>query len=162
MESALAVANYFIRRSLETGYEVTPMKAIKLVYIAHGWHLGFIKKPLLEEGVQAWQFGPVVESVYKTFKKYGASKIDKEASVFPFGINKVKNPSALHLLGIVWDKYGKMTGTQLSSLTHQKGTPWDIVWNTIGRKELFTIIPNDLIQEHYEGLIKQRSKVHAE
>jgi len=76
MYNPLAVANYFIYKSIDEGVSITPMKVLKLVYIAHGWHLGIRKEPLITEQTEAWKYGPVVESVYIAFKKYGKNDID--------------------------------------------------------------------------------------
>jgi uncharacterized phage-associated protein len=54
-------------------------------------------------------------------------------------------------LNKIWEVYGKFNGLQLSTLTHQPDTPWDIVWNKRGGKsKKAVIIPNDLIREHYK------------
>ncbi len=79
MENAVAIANYFVRKSLDSGIPVTPMKLVKLVYVAHGWYLGLTGEPLIAEGVQAWKYGPVVPSVYDKFKMYGGSAITEPA-----------------------------------------------------------------------------------
>ena len=71
MNSAKAIANYFLDKSID----LTPMKIIKLVYIAHGWHLAITDKPLIEDYVQAWEFGPVIPDLYHEFKKYGNTPI---------------------------------------------------------------------------------------
>jgi len=63
METPLAVANYFIKKSQDDGIAVTPMQLVKLVYIAHGWHLGLHHSQLLTESIQAWKYGPVIPSV---------------------------------------------------------------------------------------------------
>ncbi|MCD8455896.1 DUF4065 domain-containing protein [Xylella taiwanensis] len=46
------------------------MQVLKLVYIAHGWHLGFRQEPLLNKRVEAWRHGPVIRSLYEKVKKY--------------------------------------------------------------------------------------------
>ncbi len=48
---SLAVANFFVEKSISTGIELTPMKVIKMVYIAHGWHLAIKNSPLIAEAV---------------------------------------------------------------------------------------------------------------
>ena len=73
--SAVAVANYFVRKSLETGKELTPMKVLKLVYIAHGWNLALYDEPLISDSIQAWKFGPVIPSVYQAFRVFRNSQI---------------------------------------------------------------------------------------
>lgn len=161
MESPLAVANFFIQKSFDSGIEVTTMKAIKLVYISHGWHLGIYETPLINEAVQAWKYGPVVESVYQEFKNYGSKDItklyetttEKGTSVIP-----VIDDTTIPFLDRIWEVYKNYNGLQLSTLTHQKGTPWDIVWNEKGGcKKNSAIISNDIIQEHYKAKISDNA-----
>jgi len=71
MESALAVANYFIKKGIDTKKSVSPMKLQKLVYFAHGWRLALYNSPLIDEAIQAWQYGPVIPGIYHEFKHYG-------------------------------------------------------------------------------------------
>ena len=75
MFTPIQIANYFIKSSFRTGDELTPMKLIKLTYIAHGWHLGLYDSELIDEPVYAWKYGPVVQSIYQDFKWYGDNQI---------------------------------------------------------------------------------------
>jgi uncharacterized phage-associated protein len=155
MYNTLAIANFFIQSSFATGDELTPMKLIKLCYIAHGWHLGLFEKPLLDEPVYAWKFGPVVTNVYHTFKDYKNSQITGYAHTQK-GIELPKDEQTEALLKKVWDVYRKYNGLQLSTMTHQKDTPWDIVWNQMNGKDgINVIIPDNLIENHYKTLLKQ-------
>jgi uncharacterized phage-associated protein len=158
MVTPLAVANYFIVKSLNTGEEMTPMKLVKLVYISHGWHLGLTEEPLLAEAVQAWKYGPVVTSVYHEFEHYGNSAITSlayDGAAYPTVTDETKKA----FLDKIWEVYGKFNGLQLSTLTHQSDTPWDIVWNKqSGKKKKTAIIPNDLIKEHYKLKANARAK----
>ena len=55
-----AVANKFLELGERDGVsDITPMKLLKLVYIAHGWHLALSegKKPLVNEASEAWKYG---------------------------------------------------------------------------------------------------------
>ncbi len=153
METPLTIANYFIKKSLETGIPVTPMKLVKLVYISHGWYLALSEgEELIDEAVEAWKYGPVISSVYHKFKLYGRDPINKlEPNALLNGIYHAiipNNAGTLEFLNKMWDMYGKFDGVQLSALTHQKGTPWDITYKSKGDGAL---IPNNLIREHYEG-----------
>jgi uncharacterized phage-associated protein len=51
------------------------MKLIKTVFIAHGFYLASKDKPLVNEFVQAWKYGPVIDSVYHEFKGLGHKPI---------------------------------------------------------------------------------------
>ena len=56
---------------------VSPMKLQKLVYFAHGWHLAIHNRPLVNEQVEAWKFGPVFSDLYHQIKSFGNEKIDR-------------------------------------------------------------------------------------
>jgi uncharacterized phage-associated protein len=157
MYNSYQIANYFIKSSQDTGQELTPMKLIKLCYIAHGWHLGLYDTQLLDEVIYAWKYGPVVDTVYKEFRKYGSSQIAELYSdcegenIYPMPDEKIKP-----FLDAIWKSYSKYDGVQLSAMTHQSNTPWDIIWNKKGgNREKYAIIPNDLIKAHYKEKIQQ-------
>ncbi len=168
MEKALAVANYFVRRAVAEDVELTPMKLVKLVYIAHGWCLALADKELIQEDVQAWKYGPVVPSVYYKFRQYGSGRIEKPGeesfSVSGEGIRftpyapELVNKNFAPLLDRVWEVYKKFSGIELSALTHQEGTPWDIAYNKLGGKDKSGFpIPNEIIKEHYKKRVNSNA-----
>ncbi|HEX2981988.1 MAG TPA: type II toxin-antitoxin system antitoxin SocA domain-containing protein [Ignavibacteriales bacterium] len=73
MYNALQAANYFIKKALDEGIPVDPMKLQKLLYFAYGWYYAYYDKPLFRDQLKAWQWGPVIEDIYHAFKKYGAT-----------------------------------------------------------------------------------------
>lgn len=148
------IANYFIAKSRATGGELTPMKAIKLSYIAHGWNLGLYGNSLIDEPIYAWKYGPVIETLYQTLKQYKNSQITDDIPVETQQL--IVDSQSVELLDKIWETYGSLTGLQLSTLTHQSGTPWDIVWNKQGgSKRDYAIIPNELIKKHYQDKAAQ-------
>jgi uncharacterized phage-associated protein len=168
METPKAISNFFLEKSFETGIPLTPMKVLKLVYLAHGWHMGYYENPLINEAVQAWRYGPVVASVYHDFKQYGDSNIDKLATQLEIETDgdwlfktltpmvQQSNEKQINILNAVWDAYKDWSGLQLSTLTHEEGSPWDLVWNTRGGKdEKAAIIPNDLIRDYYSDRVRK-------
>ena len=56
--SATIVADHllWLRKDIET----TVMHILKLTYLAHGWMLGFHKRPLIKEPIEALIYGPVI------------------------------------------------------------------------------------------------------
>jgi len=72
----LAVASEFIALSKAEAVPVSPMKVIKLVCLAHGWCLALAKRPLINERVKAWRFGPVVPSVERLSQDLSGSMIE--------------------------------------------------------------------------------------
>lgn len=163
MYHPIAIANYFLKKSFDTGEEITLMKIIKLVYISHGWYRGITGKDLIKESAQAWKYGPVIESVYHEFKSYGGRPITKLGSVllphedrFQIITPTVDKEDIQEFLDKVWEIYHSFTAIELSSLTHQEGSPWDITYNKLGgRNSRSTIISNDLIEQHYRDKINE-------
>jgi len=133
---------------------MTPMKLLKLVYIAHGWSLGLFERPLIGEQVQAWEYGPVVPSVFRDFRRWKREPIESQKALLTergeYVIPTVHDVNARKLLEWVWEKYKEFNGLQLSSMTHQSGTPWDITrrQSNAVRSE----IPQPLIRAHYRHL----------
>lgn len=153
MYQANTIAQYFINKYGNVG-NITPMKLIKLVYIAHGWCLGLTGKPLISETPEAWKYGPVIPSLYANYKSY------RNNPIYPNGVN----PDNLEIgsydkdfLDKIWSTYGKESGTQLSNRTHQPGTPWSIIWDKLERGEMqYSFqIPNDLIKDHYNKIVER-------
>jgi len=155
-QSSLAISRFFLERAKRDNVrDVTPMKVLKLVYIAHGWVLCFTDQPLLSEKIQAWKYGPVVPSVYHKFKEFGDSSI-------PFSVVEslpqltTEDDQVADALAGVWNGYKGFTGIQLSSLTHQPNTPWYETWHASGgRDSRSAIIDNQTIRRHYCDLLKQ-------
>lgn len=77
---AKEIANYFLGIADNNGKPISPMKLLKLVYYAHGWHLALSGNPLIKENVEAWRFGPVVRCLYDEFKIWGNGPIRKRAT----------------------------------------------------------------------------------
>ena len=155
MHSARAIANRFLEIAQEEGKQLTNMQLQKLVYFAHGWHLALTGEPLLTDAVKAWNFGPVIPPLYNSLKVYGTGlvteQIKRKNQVEGEPPVVVKEPLSDYeerLLRRVWQVYGHMTGSEMSYLTHQPGTPWEASWN----KEKFSVIPESLIKEHFLSL----------
>ena len=139
------VAEYILNLAQADGKVLTPMQVLKLVYIAHGWLLGLDGRPLVNEPVEAWRYGPVIRSLYHQYKCYGSNPIDEFPTEKPNAFDAEEEST----IGQVWKGYGNRTGISLSSLTHQPGTPWDI---TVKQSGLGAVISNDLIEDYYHRL----------
>ncbi len=130
---------------LRRGLPTTPMHVLKLSYICHGWMLGIHGIPLIQESVEAWRYGPVIPDVYHRYKSFQGEPID----VFPIDHSESLSGLGNNLISAVLKAYEDYTGWQLSSITHQPGTPWHKVYN--GGYGENAIIPNKVIKEYYEG-----------
>lgn len=142
---SLAVAQYLVDQAPTA---VTPMKLLKLVYIAHGYMLGMHGAPLLDEQVQAWKFGPTVASVYQAVRDYCSSPVQTVVGAKAWGGEFTSRELAV--MDTVLERYGRVNAVALSGATHRPGTPWAITWSS---HEQNTEISNDLITHFYRKLI---------
>lgn len=149
MVSAISVANEFIRLGKEEENFFTPMQLLKLVYIAHGFMLGFFNKPLINENVEAWKYGPVIPDLYQKVKSYGKDKIKNEISSWSVFSHRPLSEEEKSVIHFVYKKYGRLDGVHLSMITHQKNTPWSDIFTHEGWGD---VIPNELIRNHYAHL----------
>lgn len=152
-----SIANFFLELAESQGEKISPMKLQKLVYYAHGWFAGHTGQPLINESIEAWQYGPVIPSLYHEFKRYGAGMISSKAcAAFPFDPNPVPAPSDENLrrfLSSIWNSYGKYTGIALSEMTHAPGSPWEQTWKANpGVKGVD--IPFERIAEHFKAAVE--------
>lgn len=149
MHDSRTIANRFLALARERGDFLTPMQVLKLVYIAHGWMLGLYGRPLIRDDVQAWQYGPVISSLYNALRQYGGGAVTAQVRA---PINDNLDEEEDDVIRQVYSEYGSFSGPALSRLTHAGGTPWAL---TYVPGEFGTRIPTDLIEDHYRQLAIQ-------
>jgi len=142
--SALTIAKWFIAWAEAEEEELSNLKLQKLLYYAQGHHLARYGRPLFAEQVQAWSHGPVVPTVYRAFKGFGASPIElKDSDGFTWGD---VDPATTDFLGEVWNTYGGYSAGRLRSMTHDE-PPWRDNWR--GEDERGAVIPPAEMQEYF-------------
>ena len=143
------------------GHEIqlSNLQLQKLVYIAHGYFLGWKNRPLVSEAVVAWKYGPVLDQVYHEFKSYQDRKIPND-KIEDIATELDADDDANMVIEGVLLLYGKIDAISLVNLTHQPETPWDEVWNVKGgSNKLSAEIPNDLIKNHFRKVINSPKSV---
>lgn len=120
MVTAKNVANYFLILSQPgVGDYMSNLRLQKLVYYAQGFHLARYNKPLFIEPILAWNYGPIVESLYFEYKKY-------RSGVIPQPLNpdfSMFNQKQKELMNDIFLVYGQFSALKLMELTHNE-PPW--------------------------------------
>lgn len=105
----------------ERGDTISNLKLQKLLYYMQGYWLAFFNKPLFNEDIIAWMYGPVVKEAYSYFKEYGSASID---------VTKVNDPDIGDFSDEEWDlfnsvliEYGQFSAVKLMDMTHNE-LPW--------------------------------------
>lgn len=157
MFTPVVVANAILDTNRKMGRTTTPLQLVKLVYIAHGFHLALRDKPLIDEAVEAWRYGPVVRSVYREAKKYGRGAITGELPLW-FHKGEELPTDPLALVGSVAQSWGSLSGIALSNWTHLPDSPW---YRTYDEHEPDKEIPDDLIRDYFKRFVEKNRAKHA-
>ncbi len=158
MAAALLIADYIIGTSAKP---LTPMQVNKLAYISHGFTLAFEDAPLFSDKVEAWRWGPVIPSIYHELKHYGGGIITSlqycgtilntpQAHTRMEFLNDRIPSRHVNIINQVLDAYGHISGRGLSTITHEKGTPWHQCYKT---GNLGIEIPDSLTKAYYKSQI---------
>ena len=131
------------------------MRVLKLSYMAHGWALAVIEKPLVNEYVQAWRYGPVIPSIYYSYRPQGVYNLKPVDLVQEVDLDD----ETVELLPAVYDIYKHLSDNALSALTHLPGGPWH---STYKPNKLNIIIPNDLIAAHFKDKLERSEHENTE
>ena len=126
---------------------VRPMKLQKLLFFAYGWYAGTAEKRLFEEEFEAWPYGPVIPEVYRRYRRYGAEEIDEPGEEKNLG-----DPKAHIMVDDAVREYGVASDIGLSNITHERGSPWDQVWEEHNDGSLHHrgVIPFQIIRDFYQ------------
>jgi uncharacterized phage-associated protein len=157
--SPSTVANYFLDAGNRESVPLTPLKLQKLVYFAHGWYMGFTGEPLVHESIQAWEFGPVIPSLYHEFKEFKNNPITRYTCSFrPEDLTSSEMMAAKSLLDRIWSIYSRYTASQLSALSHEPNGPWHQMLGQMpdGHVRVRNMpIPNELIHHFFRARVEK-------
>lgn len=170
--SAKAVANTFLGFAEQEGRSLDQMQLQKLCYFAQAWWVGNLPYNLFDDDIEAWQYGPVIRTIYNEFRTFGRGPITRKATEYKVPENLtgielshallnaqpiipyVSEEGAVSYLKSVFDKYKGFSGLQLSSMTHQPDEPWTIVTSKYGVDKKEAIQP-ELIRAVYSAKVAQ-------
>jgi len=160
---AIALANYFVDLAKENNDEIKQLGLMKRVYITHGFCLAILNKSAINprfDNVEAWKLGPVIPSVYHSFKHHKNEPIT-EKSVFvkevkdddryEFITPELQDEDVKKIANFVWGRYKGFSDTAIVELTHNKGTPWHYCYEE-GKNNP---IPDLVTRAYYSKLIKR-------
>jgi uncharacterized phage-associated protein len=138
------VTRYFLGTFDEdSGDNITNLKLQKLLYYAQGFHVAMHGgTPLFPEPVLAWDHGPVVETIYHRYKRYGWQGIDRPND---FDINDY-GPDIREHLATVYSVYGQFSARGLENMTHKEPP-----WNNTPRNGVISL---ESLREYFSKLVE--------
>lgn len=128
------IANKIISKTdTEHGDSISNLKLQKMLYYMQGFHIAYFNEPLFDEDIVAWQYGPVVPSVYTSFKQFGKGEINLSSDVPIISLTSEEES----LFNEVYEVYSQFSAVKLMEMTHQE-TPWSTteISNVISKDKL--------------------------
>ena len=115
---ALDIANKIISKTdLEHGDTISNLKLQKMMYYQQGFHLAYFGTPLFDEDIVAWQYGPVVPSVYQEYKSFESNSISTSKEGISISDDEEE------LFNNVYEEYNQFSAVALMKMTHEE-SPW--------------------------------------
>jgi len=106
-----------------SNWTISNLQANKLLYIAHMLHIAKSpnNEPLVQEAFEAWDYGPVLPSVYHSAKAFGDKPI---RNIYQNQITVVPNTLAYELLKEAAEFNVGKPASKLVAITHWEGGAW--------------------------------------
>lgn len=153
-----AIANFVLDFCDARQRKVSNLSLQKIIYFCHARFLADRNELLVRHEFEAWQFGPVLQYVYREFKLfdsspiYGRAKgIDRTTGEFvtvPYDFCALTKGFLLDVVNF----YSQLSASDLVKLTHARGGPWEEVWNHGGRVNPGMRIDNASIKRYYSAV----------
>ncbi len=138
MHKAENIANYILTLAdPEHGDSISNLKLQKLLYYVQGFSLAIYDTPLFHDEIHAWQYGPVVPSVYHIYKSSGANPLEANIEKLPELTQEQKS-----LIFDVYQVFGQYTASRLMEMTHEE-SPWRMT-------KINEVISHKLLKEYFD------------
>lgn len=142
---AADVASHIVAHCIERGDPISNLQLQKILYFVQERWISKNGLPLFDDQFEAWQYGPVVPSVYQAYSIFGRRPIFQEAR---YVSNGLLNPVGREIVKLdedtaaavdeVTDCYSGMSPWELVDIAHKKDGPWYDAYHDSGRGAVIT------------------------
>lgn len=138
------VSNYVLEYCKKNNIkDCTNKKLQKLLYYIQAWNLVFNDRRMFNSDIKAWLHGPVIETVYYEYKRFGFNPITSKICN-----TNVIEKNDIELINSVLNKYGNFDADYLEMRTHIE-RPW-----VEARKTDKDIITDEGMKTYYSEILK--------
>ena len=161
MMSAKELAKYIISTIKERmtdiqpeEFDVTPLKLQKLLYYCQGYSLALTGKPAFKDKVEAWRYGPVIDSVYQEYKKY-------TGGIIPYNditVSEVPDEALRSIVDLVLADKGHYSGEALARMTHNEPTWENSYSGSFGGVYVNAEISQSSMKNYFSEVFREREE----
>ena len=130
-----SISNYVLDIAERERRVMSNLSINKVVYFMYCYYLLEFKESLVSAKIEAWDYGPVFRELYREFKVFGekpilgrAHWINPESGKREICDYEISQRDRVFLEPVV-SRYVKFSASNLVTLSHSSGGPWDKVWN---------------------------------
>lgn len=123
MYTAKDIAKYIVNKCIKDNRPVSNLQLQKILYFCQKEYREMTGLVLFNDDFEAWPYGPVVPSVYKTFSLFAGMKINREMEM-----DVSIDPETRNIIDPIIEKYSSFAAWDLVSITHRRGDVWDQVF----------------------------------
>jgi uncharacterized phage-associated protein len=127
------------------GETISNLKLQKLLYYLQGFFIAIYDRKIFDDSIEAWQYGPVVKSVYEHFKTFGASALTLSENQ---EVISLATPEEEALFNEILEEFGQFSAIKLMNMTHEE-LPWKKIFSEDPQGE----ISYDLLKEYFKTQI---------
>lgn len=122
---------------------ITNLKLQKVLYFVQAYYLAKLGRPLFSDKIEAWEYGPVVPTVYRKYRSHVSNPIILEGDKSSLSDEDKK------VVQKIWDTFGGYSASRLVDITHAH-SPWKEASATPTK-----IITNKALREYYTPLLNK-------
>lgn len=129
-----AIANFVLDLCEVEGRKITNLSLQKILFFCHAWSLVVLGRPLIKHQFEAWKFGPVLQYLYRDFKKFDCEPINSRAVKLDLSTGNEQivpyefDAETEDLLKKVIRFYSRLSAGTLVEMSHVEGGPWHEAW----------------------------------
>ena len=146
--SVIDAAHHLCGRS---NWTLSNLQLQKMIYMADMNFVGQGKGRLVNEDFEAWDYGPVLPSLYHKCKAFGAKSVPK---IFWGATNISGTPEGL-MLDTAWENLKSSTPGQLVETTHSQVGAW-VLRYVPGARQI-KITTQDMMAEYARRIARARA-----
>ena len=159
MYNVLDISVYIINYCNKSYYYISNIKLQQILYFTQVAFLVIYNKECFQEEIEAWDFGPVIPTIYERFCKYGnlniptiEEYIDKSRGIWhavtkEFDVNIISE-SDRELINQMVNECSGYSASELVEITHRQ-SPWINAYI----KGFNNVISKEDISEYFRGIL---------
>lgn len=138
-----------------SGWKLSNLQIQKMLYMADMNFVGQGRGRLVDEDFEAWDYGPVLPSLYHTCKAFGAKRVP---DVF-WGARDISGTPEAEVIEVAWRNLQGQNPGRLVENTHWAGGAWAKRYAPGARG--IRITTDDMIDEYRSRVTKARERATA-